>query len=49
MNVPLGSFNQNQGESSCSRDDEYVEVPSLVKLQGVNLPKAWPRFCLAST
>jgi len=40
MNVPSGSFNQNQGESSCSRDDEYAEVPSLAKLQGVNLLKA---------
>ena len=29
------------GESSCSHDDEYVEVPSLMRLQGVDLPMAW--------
>ena len=34
---------KTQGESSHSRYDEYAKVPSLVKLQGVNLPNAWVR------
>ena len=54
----LGMYPQNpstktQGEPLFSYDDAYAEVPSLLNLRSVNLPKAcglrgqaWPRFYL---
>ena len=44
---------KTQDKSLFSHDDAFVEVPSLVNLQSINLPKAcgpkgqaWLRFCL---
>ena len=53
MNVPSESLTKTRGEYSFSHDDAYAEVPSLVNLRSINLPRAcglrgqaWSRFCL---
>ena len=50
---PQNPLTRTQGEPLFSYNDAYAEVPSLVNLRSVNLPKAcgsrgqvWPRFCL---